>query len=291
MPMNAFISNADRRDIRKSFFNRVFSTLESRLWPFRVSWAKTVYFNLRSMPFALAVKLPVYIYRHTQFSSLSGRVEIRGPVRRGMVRIGKREDRGQGVTNIRNLGCIVFHDGVSIMQGCDLYVGPKGLLEIGARARIRENVFIYASELIRIGELTGIAYQTTLSDDDFHYVLDTDTGNVADCKAAIIIGARNWIGSRTVIKKGTVTPDDLIVASSYSLLSKDYTGSVPPFSVIGGLPARLLKTNVRRVFNAESEAALHRHYAAGGTSFVLDPESRDTAGFCLRGPEKEAACL
>ncbi|MCM2476092.1 hypothetical protein HGO38_21685 [Rhizobium sp. CG5] len=274
----------------KSFLNRVFSTLESRLWPFRVSWTRTVYFNLRSMPVSVAVKLPVYIYRHTQFSSLSGRVEIVGPVRRGMVRIGKREDRGQGVTNIRNLGRIVFHEGVTIMQGCDLYIGPQGLLEIGARARIRENVFIYASHCVRIGALTGIAYQTTIADDDFHYVLDTQTGRAGDCKAAIIIGARNWIGSRSVLKKGTVTPDDIIVASSYSVLSKDYTGSVPPFSVMGGIPARLLKTDVRRVFNRASETALHRHYANGGDAFVLDLETQDVEAFCVRKAAQEASC-
>jgi acetyltransferase-like isoleucine patch superfamily enzyme len=266
----------------KSLVNRVFSTLESRLWPFRVSWSKTLYFNLRSMPFRVAVKLPVYIYSHTQFSSLSGRVELVGRPRRGMVRIGKREDRGQGVTNIRNMGRLVFHDGVTIMQGCDLYVGPEGVLDIGAGARIRENVFIYASRSVRIGARTGIAYQTTISDDDFHYVIDAETGAAGNCKAAISIGARNWIGSRTVIKKGTVTPDDLIVASSYSLLSKDYTASVPPFSVIGGLPARLLKSNVRRVFNQASEAAIHRHYAACDDTFVLDLGTRAVEAFCLR---------
>jgi acetyltransferase-like isoleucine patch superfamily enzyme len=276
--------------VHKSFLNRIFSTLESRLWPFRVNWLKTVYFNLRSMPLPVAIKLPVYIYAHTQFSSLSGRVEIRGEVRRGMVRIGKREDRGQGITNIRNLGQIVFHDGVTIMQGCDIYVGPKGRLEIGSRARIRENVFIYATALVKIGEMTGIAFQTTISDDDFHYILDTKTGQAADCKAAVVIGARNWIGSRTVIKKGTITPDDIIVASSYSLLSKDYTASVPPFSVLGGVPARLLKDDVRRVFDRYSEAALHRHYATGDKPFALDLEKQDADAFCLGARQGEASC-
>ncbi|MAY64090.1 MAG: hypothetical protein CML29_17945 [Rhizobiales bacterium] len=281
MNMMSVPPRASSKVRRKSFFNRVFSTIESRLWLFRVSWTKTIYFNLRSMPLRTAVKLPVYIHTHTEFSSLSGSVEIRGPVRRGMVRIGKRVDRGQGVTIIRNLGLLILHDGVTVMQGCDFYIGPEGVLDIGARARIRENVLICASTLVRIGELTGIAYQTTIADNDFHYVLDTETGAAGNCKAAIIIGARNWIGSRTVIKKGTVTPDDLIVASSYSVLGKDYTQSVPPFSVLGGIPARLLKTGARRVFNVESETELHRHYMHGGPRFMLDKASRDVDTFCI----------
>lgn len=291
--MNVHLSNDDRSRIqsRNSFFNRVFSTLESRLWPFRVNWIKTIYFNLRSLPFRDAIKLPVYIYSHTEFSSLTGRVEIAGRITRGMVRIGKREDRGQGVTNIRNLGLMVFHDGVTIMQGCDLYVGPSGRLEIGARARIRENVHIYASLSVRIGALTGIAYQSTIADNDFHYLIDTATGAVAACKAPIVIGARNWIGSRTVIKKGTVTPDDIIVASSNSVLSRDYRESVPPYSVIGGVPARLLKTSIRRVFNVASEEMLHRHYASSSDSFVIDTEVTDIDGFCVRQAEKGGTCV
>ncbi|MDR6192740.1 acetyltransferase-like isoleucine patch superfamily enzyme [Agrobacterium pusense] len=291
--MTARLSSDDRNrtQIRKSFFNRVFSTLESRLWPFRVRWYKTVYFNLRSLPFRDAIKLPVYIYSNTEFSSLTGPVEIAGRVTRGMVRIGKREDRGQGVTNIRNLGLMVFHDGVTIMQGCDVYVGPSGRLEIGARARIRENVLIYASLSVRIGALTEIAYQSTIADDDFHYLIDVTTGVVADCKAPIIIGARNWIGSRTVIKKGTVTPDDIIVASSNSVLSRDYSDSVPPYSVPGGVPARLMKTNVRRVFNVVSEETLHRHYVSSSDSFVIDTEVSDIDGFCVRQVEKGGTCV
>ena len=278
MNMPADLSEEPRR---KSFANRIFSTLESRLWPFRVSWTKTVYFNLRSMPLRQAMRLPVYIFSHSQFSSLSGRVEVRGALRPGMVRIGKREDRGQGVTNIRNLGLMILHDGVTIMQGCDLYVGPSGTLEIGTGSRIRENVFISASKLVRIGELTGIAYQSTIADDDFHYVLDTGSGKIGDCRSSIIIGARNWIGSRTVIKKGTVTPDDLIVASSYSVLGKDYTKTVPPYSVLGGIPARLLRTDMRRVFNRESETMLHRHFASGNARFDLDTGVSEPDAFCL----------
>lgn len=267
----------------RTLLNRIFSTLESRSWPFRVSWLRTLYFNFRSLHWKQAIKLPVYVYSNTEFQTLAGRVEIRGALRRGMVRIGKREDRGQGKTILRNHGVLRLGDAVSIMQGCDLYVGPDGLLEIGARARIRENVLIYVSGRVSIGEETGIAYQSTISDNDFHFMMDQNTREIRDTKANIHIGDRNWIGSRTVIKKGTVTPDDVTVASSYTLLDKDYTMSVPPFSVLGGLPARLLREGVRRVFNSESENMLRDHFLSGAEKFDLQCEA-DVEEFCSSKP-------
>jgi len=266
---------------RRTFFNRIFSAIESRTWPFRISWLKTLYFNFRSMPVAQAIHLPVYIYTHTQFQTLSGKVEIKGALRRGMIKIGKREDRGQGITIIRNHGVIRLGDGVSIMQGCDIYVAQAGVLEIGNSARVRENVFIYVSSLVSIGAFTGIAYQTTISDDDFHFVLDSNTGEVSDTKSPIIIGSRNWIGSRTVIKKGTITPDNIIVASSYTLLDRDYRESVPEYSAIGGIPARVLRKNLRRVFDLKSEKTLAEHFDQNNVSFFLDEQQGDVDKFCL----------
>jgi len=271
---------------KQTFLNRIFSTIESRIWPFRVSWLKTIYFNFRSMPFKMAVTLPVYIYSRTQFQTLSGSVEIDGNLCPGMVRIGKREDRGMGVTTIRNHGVIRFRDGSTIMQGCDIYVGKKGLLEIGARARVRENVFIYVSSYVKIGDFTGIAYQTTISDDDFHFVIDSSSGKISDTKSSIIIGNRNWIGSRTAIKKGTITPDNIIVASSYSLLDRDYRDSVPEYSAIGGVPARLLRKNLRRVFDIGSERLLQKYFEDHDESFMLDLQENDVDDFCL-GPSSK----
>lgn len=261
--------------------NKIFSTIESRTWPFKVSWLRTIYFNFRSMPISLALKLPVLIYTHTEFQTLSGRVEIIGDVRHGMVRIGKREDRGTGVTTIRNHGVIRFRDGVTIMQGCDIYVGAEGCLEIGKGVRLRENVFLYVSKYVSIGDFCGIAYQTTISDDDFHFVIDSSSGIVADSKAPIVIGNRNWIGSRTVIKKGTITPDNTIVASSYSLLDRDYRNSVPEYSVIGGVPARLLRKDLRRIFAAETDAALMEHFSETSSPFVFDVERGNIDKFCF----------
>lgn len=70
------------------------------------------------------------------------------------------------------------------------------------------------------------------------------------CKA-VVLGDYNWIGNKTTIKKGVKTPNHTTVAGSYSLLTSDYTKSIPEYSVIGGIPAKLIVSKTSRVWNNE----------------------------------------
>jgi acetyltransferase-like isoleucine patch superfamily enzyme len=46
--------------------------------------------------------------------------------------------------------------------------------------------------------------------------------------------------------KGTITPNNTIIASN-SLLNKNYI-ETPPYSVLAGTPAKLVKSGVKRIF-------------------------------------------
>jgi acetyltransferase-like isoleucine patch superfamily enzyme len=52
--------------------------------------------------------------------------------------------------------------------------------------------------------------------------------------------------------KGTITPDFLIVGSN-SLLNKDYTKTIEPYSIIGGAPAKFIKKGYERIFDLNIE--------------------------------------
>ena len=83
-------------------------------------------------------------------------------------------------------------------------------------------------------------------DTDRHEIRDVNTGTVYPSHKPIVIGDNVWIGNNVSINKGTVIPDNTIV-SSHSLCNKNYS-YIPPFSVIGGIPAKVLSTGKQRVW-------------------------------------------
>lgn len=48
--------------------------------------------------------------------------------------------------------------------------------------------------------------------------------------------------------------------ASNSLLNRGYTKEIPEKSVIGGVPARLIKTNMSRIYYAEKEAIVDKFF-------------------------------
>ena len=52
--------------------------------------------------------------------------------------------------------------------------------------------------------------------------------------------------------QGTKTPDFFIAASN-TLCNKDYTTIIPEYSLVGGSPAKLLKTGLCRVLDREEK--------------------------------------
>lgn len=89
-----------------------------------------------------------------------------------------------------------------------------------------------------------------MMDTDFHYMLDIAKSRITRKTAPIIIGDNVWVGNRATIKKGVRIPDNTIIAASYSVLTKDYS-QLPPYSIIGGCPAKLLTSGYSRVWKEE----------------------------------------
>lgn len=77
-------------------------------------------------------------------------------------------------------------------------------------------------------------------DTDWHSIQNTITGEIYPDTKEIIIGNNVWIGTRSVILKGSVIPDGCIIGAN-TLCSKYFSETE---SVIAGNPARICKSNV-----------------------------------------------
>ena len=92
-----------------------------------------------------------------------------------------------------------------------------------------------------IGDLCRFSYEVIIRTTDGHTILDCEKKEVLNNqKQPCIIGDHSWIGLRTVINKNVQLAHDTIVGSG-SVVTKSFT---EPYSVIGGNPAKLIKTGV-----------------------------------------------
>lgn len=137
-----------------------------------------------------------------------------------MIYFGSFNNKSSRPTRIVNRGAIVFRGSCTIWEGVLLELGPKSLLDIGGSSSLVENVNVMIRKGCKIGNYARIAFDSQIMDSDFHYMLDMETNEIKDCTQPIIIGICNWIGNRSTIKKGTITPVYMIVGAN-SLLSNN----------------------------------------------------------------------
>lgn len=187
----------------------------------KINLIKTLYFNLRYLPFSQAIKLPIMIYRHTDFYRLKGSVEIDAPVKMGMVKIGP---HGLGTQNTRSpksmwevSGKVVFKGLAVIGRGSRISVGADGVLTLGDRFRITGDSSIICQKEVSFGEDCLLSWHILIMDTDFHRILKD--GNTINEAKAVTIGKHVWIGCRTTILKG-VSIGDSVVVSANSTITK-----------------------------------------------------------------------
>lgn len=236
---------------------------------------KTLIFNLLAFGVKGLFKLPVYIYYNTNICKV-GKIVLHCPMRRGLVKIGELDYKSQGTTKFHNNGAIEIYGPVKIEGGTIL--DNSGVIEFHGYNRISESSMVLIREKLVIGEQSRIGFHSFIMDSDDHYTIDVETRQVKKNRKEIVIGRYNWMASNTYIKKGVRTPDYLIVASANALLTKDYT-DLPPYSVIGGSPAKLLKTGVRRIYNTTNEKKMSDYFKKENKNFVVD-KTIELGNFC-----------
>ena len=97
-----------------------------------------------------------------------------------------------------------------------------------------------------------------MMDSDFHYVLNMQSGVVANNKAPIILEESAWVGSHCRLCKNTHIPSYSIVASN-SLVNRDFK-TEPSFTFFGGSPAKPIRYGITRIFNEDLEHTIDNYY-------------------------------
>lgn len=224
----------------------------------------TIYFNFRFLPFKQACKLPVFIFGKWRVHCQNAKIVINGPIKRGMIWLGV-NIAGYVVTGRASLRMkagskIIFNGESCISQGCQIYLDENALFHISKNVRLGDNVKIICYREIFIGERSEVTWESQVTDFNSHFIERINDGTIQNIYEPVRIGDFCWIGNRSTIMPGTVLPDRIIVTSN-SLLNKNYLKmGIEKYSLLGGMPAKLITTGLKRIYLMESEKMLKEYF-------------------------------
>ena len=119
-------------------------------------------------------------------------------------------------------------------SGSRIYVNKGATLSLGS-GYVNHNLSLSCFESIRIGNGVVISENVTVRDSDDH----TISGSSKPMTQPIVIEDRVWIGMNVTILKGVTIGKGAIIAAG-AVVTKD----VPENALVGGVPAKVIKTDV-----------------------------------------------
>lgn len=220
----------------------------------------TLYMNFVFFPLKQAIRFPLFVYGWPKLYSQFGQMRCSDVCRPGMVRLNISYSHGPqhscGNTELLIYGKIIFNakkksDRFEIGSGCRINVLQNAEFVFGANSKVANSCNVTVYNRLTLGDFSRVAHRCQIMDSNYHYLADFDKSCVKNHCAPITIGSYCWICNSTTIAGGAVIPDRVIVSSN-SLVSKDMS-DLPEGAIIGGVPAKLLRTGVRRIENADFE--------------------------------------
>jgi acetyltransferase-like isoleucine patch superfamily enzyme len=136
-------------------------------------------------------------------------------------------------------GELIVGERVTLSDGCALEVGPWGHLILGDDVFIGRNSVVVAQQMVNIGAGTLIAEHCSVRDQDHHLDPEERAREVAARTSPVLIESRVWVGAGVRILKGSQVGTGSVVAANAVV-----RGQVPPGVVVGGIPARVLRSTI-----------------------------------------------
>ncbi len=150
--------------------------------------------------------------------------------------VGARVRTVGGMPRLINYGYMSIGDDcriASYITKCELVTGKGAELIIGESVNLNYGVSIGVTKSVRIGSRVRIGPYARIVDSDFHDVYNRALPAVP---APVVIEDDAWIGMNAVILPGVRIGRASIVGTG-CVVTKD----VPPFTVVGGVPAKVLR--------------------------------------------------
>ena len=207
----------------------------------QISFLKSLLFNLKHFGMK-GLKFPVLLSRKCKVHVQGKIVLMKHHFNTVTIGFGGSEgivENQYSYFSIAKDATVIFKGKAGISKGSSVRV-DKGTLILGERFSTNKNCFIACSKGIDIGNDVTLGWNVNIRDNDGHTIIDQTSGEISESKE-VKIGNHVWLCSYTDVLKGSTVPDESVVAYR-SLVTKGFD---KPHVLIGGVPAKVLKENVR----------------------------------------------
>ena len=213
---------------------------------FALALPRSMWYNLRLLPWGQARRMPLLVSNRTAVDSLSGEVELRATkLRTGMVKIGFATFQGSDYrrerTRLNLRGRMVIEGDCSLGAGSSVEVAEGATLTLGAGFNLGPRSLIVCHKAMTFGTFDRISWCCTLMDTDQHALVDGDGARVNPDRP-VVFGDNVWMGCHSIATKGVTLADDTTVAAG-ARLAGHYGEEM---TVLAGNPATVVRRGVKR---------------------------------------------
>ncbi len=176
---------------------------------------------------------PHYLLQYLRFARL--RLRRRDIVTEGFVFLGRKVE----LTARPGHGRLVLGRWVHLGDGCALRA-HEGTIRLGDKVVFGSRVTVNSYLDVEIGAATLVADDVYIC--DFDHVTTDLTSPIKDqgiVKSPVRIGPDCWLGTKTTVTRGVrIGPGSVLAANAVA------TRDVPAYAIMGGVPARLLRSRL-----------------------------------------------
>lgn len=157
--------------------------------------------------------------------------------RRRLGRLGRPAVIGPGLL-VSGAHAIIIGDEFSCWRHCTIAAGADGAIEIGNHVGLNANVYLNAASggRITIGSDVGIGPNTVMRAAEKSLTRVLPMNRQPNRGLTIAIGSDVWIGANVTVLGGVTVGDGAVIAAG-AVVTRD----VAPYTVVGGVPARVIK--------------------------------------------------
>ena len=127
---------------------------------------------------------------------------------------------------------------VTFGYGCTLEITNKGFLTIADNVNITQNVLISSATKISIGAYSLIGENVSIRDANHGISKDEEIQKQPVNSEEIIIGKDVWIGANSIVLKGSLLEDGIVIGANSLVNGKSKTAR---YKVYAGNPVQFIK--------------------------------------------------